>query len=118
MPVTHDQPGLEAIGEFLFAPPAAQPVIFDVPSLDWDFERLAFQEATRLFKTDAPVGCARCYPLATLSLERLMQGIAVERYCAPMTALRSGRWRPLVDLLGYPLVGLPTCELLGTTIIH
>jgi LacI family transcriptional regulator, repressor for deo operon, udp, cdd, tsx, nupC, and nupG len=34
----------------------AQPVIFDVPSLDWDFERLAFQEATRLFKTDAPFG--------------------------------------------------------------
>ena len=34
----------------------AQPVIFDVPSLDWDFERLAYQEATRLFKTDAPVG--------------------------------------------------------------
>jgi LacI family transcriptional regulator, repressor for deo operon, udp, cdd, tsx, nupC, and nupG len=34
----------------------AQPVIFDVPSLDWDFERLAFQEATRLFKADAPVG--------------------------------------------------------------
>jgi DNA-binding LacI/PurR family transcriptional regulator len=34
----------------------AQPVIFDIPSLDWDFERLAFQEATRLFKTDAPVG--------------------------------------------------------------
>ena len=34
----------------------AQPVIFDVPSLDWDFERLAFEEATRLFKTDAPVG--------------------------------------------------------------
>jgi LacI family repressor for deo operon, udp, cdd, tsx, nupC, and nupG len=34
----------------------AQPVIFDVPSLDWDFERLAFEEATRLFKIDAPVG--------------------------------------------------------------
>jgi LacI family transcriptional regulator, repressor for deo operon, udp, cdd, tsx, nupC, and nupG len=34
----------------------AQPVIFDVPSLDWDFERLAFQEATRLFKTDPRVG--------------------------------------------------------------
>jgi len=34
----------------------AQPVIFDVPSLDWDFERLAFDEATRLFKADAPVG--------------------------------------------------------------
>ena len=34
----------------------AQPVIFDVPSLDWDFERLAFEEATRLFRTDAPVG--------------------------------------------------------------
>ena len=26
------------------------------PLLDWDFERLAFQEATRLFKPDAPVG--------------------------------------------------------------
>ena len=34
----------------------AQPVVFDVPSLDWDFERLAFREATRLFKTDAPFG--------------------------------------------------------------
>jgi len=35
---------------------AAQPMIFDVPSLDWDFERLAFEEATRLFKADAPIG--------------------------------------------------------------
>jgi LacI family transcriptional regulator, repressor for deo operon, udp, cdd, tsx, nupC, and nupG len=35
---------------------AAQPVIFDIPSLDWDFERLAFEEATRLFKADAPIG--------------------------------------------------------------
>src|ERR1700729_4273270 len=35
---------------------AAPPGIFYVPSLDWDFERLAFQEATRLFKTDAPFG--------------------------------------------------------------
>jgi LacI family transcriptional regulator, repressor for deo operon, udp, cdd, tsx, nupC, and nupG len=34
----------------------AQPVIFEVPSLDWDFERRAFDEATRLFKTDAPLG--------------------------------------------------------------
>jgi LacI family transcriptional regulator, repressor for deo operon, udp, cdd, tsx, nupC, and nupG len=34
----------------------AEPVIFDVPSLDWDFERLAFEEATRLFKAGAPVG--------------------------------------------------------------
>jgi len=34
----------------------AQPVIFDVPTLDWDFERLAFEEATRLFKASAPVG--------------------------------------------------------------
>jgi LacI family transcriptional regulator, repressor for deo operon, udp, cdd, tsx, nupC, and nupG len=34
----------------------AQPVIFYLPSLDWDFERLAFEEATRLFKTDAPIG--------------------------------------------------------------
>jgi len=34
----------------------AHPVIFDVPSLDWDFEKLAFEEATRLFKADAPVG--------------------------------------------------------------
>lgn len=34
----------------------AQPVIFDVPSLDWDFERLAFEEATRLFKAGAAVG--------------------------------------------------------------
>ncbi len=34
----------------------AQPVIFDIPSLDWDFERQAFEEATRLFKADAPVG--------------------------------------------------------------
>ena len=34
----------------------AEPVIFDVPSLDWDFERLAFEEAMRLFKAGAPVG--------------------------------------------------------------
>jgi DNA-binding LacI/PurR family transcriptional regulator len=34
----------------------ARPVIFDVPSRKWDFERLAFEEATRLFKTNAPVG--------------------------------------------------------------
>jgi LacI family transcriptional regulator, repressor for deo operon, udp, cdd, tsx, nupC, and nupG len=34
----------------------ARPVIFEVPSLQWDFERLAFEEATRLFKADAPVG--------------------------------------------------------------
>ena len=34
----------------------AQPVIFDIPSLDWDFERQAFEEAMRLFKTGAPVG--------------------------------------------------------------
>jgi LacI family transcriptional regulator, repressor for deo operon, udp, cdd, tsx, nupC, and nupG len=34
----------------------AEPVIFGVPSLDWDFERLAFEEATRLFKADAPIG--------------------------------------------------------------
>ncbi len=34
----------------------AEPVIFDVPFLDWDFERLAFEEATRLFKAGAPVG--------------------------------------------------------------
>jgi LacI family transcriptional regulator, repressor for deo operon, udp, cdd, tsx, nupC, and nupG len=34
----------------------AQPVIFTVPSVDWDFERLAFEEATRLFKAGAPVG--------------------------------------------------------------
>jgi LacI family repressor for deo operon, udp, cdd, tsx, nupC, and nupG len=33
----------------------AQPVIFDVPTLDWDFERLAFEETTRLFKASAPV---------------------------------------------------------------
>jgi LacI family transcriptional regulator, repressor for deo operon, udp, cdd, tsx, nupC, and nupG len=34
----------------------AEPVIFDVPSLDWDFERLAFEEAMRLFKAGAPIG--------------------------------------------------------------
>jgi LacI family repressor for deo operon, udp, cdd, tsx, nupC, and nupG len=34
----------------------AQPLIFNVPSLDWDFERLAFEEATRLFRAGAPVG--------------------------------------------------------------
>ena len=33
-----------------------QPVIFDIPDLSWDFEQLAFDEATRLFKTSAPVG--------------------------------------------------------------
>ena len=34
----------------------AEPVVFGVPSLDWDFERLAFDEATRLFKANAPIG--------------------------------------------------------------
>jgi LacI family transcriptional regulator, repressor for deo operon, udp, cdd, tsx, nupC, and nupG len=34
----------------------AQPVFFDIPDLGWDFERLAFDEATRLFKAGAPVG--------------------------------------------------------------
>lgn len=34
----------------------ADPVVFGVPSLDWDFERLAFDEATRLFKAGAPIG--------------------------------------------------------------
>ncbi len=34
----------------------AEPVIIGLASLDWDFERLAFEEATRLFKTDAPIG--------------------------------------------------------------
>jgi LacI family transcriptional regulator, repressor for deo operon, udp, cdd, tsx, nupC, and nupG len=34
----------------------AEPMTFDLPSLDWDFERLAFEEATRLFKVGAPVG--------------------------------------------------------------
>ena len=34
----------------------AEPVVFDLPNLGWDFERLAFDEATRLFKTGAPVG--------------------------------------------------------------
>ena len=33
-----------------------QPVIFNVPSVDWDFERLAFEEATRLFRAGATVG--------------------------------------------------------------
>jgi DNA-binding LacI/PurR family transcriptional regulator len=33
-----------------------QPVIFTIPTVDWDFERLAFEEATRLFKAGAPVG--------------------------------------------------------------
>jgi LacI family transcriptional regulator, repressor for deo operon, udp, cdd, tsx, nupC, and nupG len=34
----------------------AEPVVFVLPNLGWDFERLAFDEATRLFKTGAPVG--------------------------------------------------------------
>jgi LacI family transcriptional regulator, repressor for deo operon, udp, cdd, tsx, nupC, and nupG len=34
----------------------AEPVVFNLPDLGWDFERLAFDEATRLFKTGAPVG--------------------------------------------------------------
>jgi LacI family transcriptional regulator, repressor for deo operon, udp, cdd, tsx, nupC, and nupG len=33
-----------------------EPVVFDLPDLGWDFERLAFDEATRLFKAGAPVG--------------------------------------------------------------
>jgi LacI family repressor for deo operon, udp, cdd, tsx, nupC, and nupG len=34
----------------------AEPRIFKVRSCDWDFERIAFEEAGRLFKTGAPVG--------------------------------------------------------------
>ena len=34
----------------------AQPMVIDVPFLNWDFERLAFEEATRLFKADIPIG--------------------------------------------------------------
>lgn len=34
----------------------AEPVVFNLPDLGWDFERLAFDETTRLFKTGAPVG--------------------------------------------------------------
>jgi len=34
----------------------AQPVVFQIPSLNWDFERLAFEEAARLFECDAPLG--------------------------------------------------------------
>ena len=34
----------------------AQSVFFDIPDLGWDFERLAFDEATGLFKAGAPVG--------------------------------------------------------------
>jgi LacI family transcriptional regulator, repressor for deo operon, udp, cdd, tsx, nupC, and nupG len=33
-----------------------EPVIFTIPTVDWDFERLAFEEATLLFKAGAPVG--------------------------------------------------------------
>jgi LacI family transcriptional regulator, repressor for deo operon, udp, cdd, tsx, nupC, and nupG len=35
---------------------SAEPVVFDLPHLGWNFERLAFDEATRLFKTGAPLG--------------------------------------------------------------
>ena len=34
----------------------AKPQIFSVQTPDWDFERSAFEEATHLFKTGAPVG--------------------------------------------------------------
>ena len=34
----------------------AEPRIFPVRSLDWEFERLAFEEAIRLFKAGAPMG--------------------------------------------------------------
>ena len=34
----------------------AEPRVFPVPSLDWNFERSAFEEAMRLFKSGAPVG--------------------------------------------------------------
>jgi LacI family repressor for deo operon, udp, cdd, tsx, nupC, and nupG len=33
-----------------------EPIVFDLADLGWDFERLAFEEATRLFRTGAPVG--------------------------------------------------------------
>jgi LacI family transcriptional regulator, repressor for deo operon, udp, cdd, tsx, nupC, and nupG len=34
----------------------AQPQIFSLSALDWDFERSAYEEAIRLFKTGAPFG--------------------------------------------------------------
>jgi DNA-binding LacI/PurR family transcriptional regulator len=34
----------------------SEPIVFDLPDLGWNFERLAFDEATRLFKTEAPLG--------------------------------------------------------------
>jgi DNA-binding LacI/PurR family transcriptional regulator len=42
--------------EFSMLEHGAEPVVFSLPALDWDFERLAFEEATRLFKAGAPVG--------------------------------------------------------------
>ena len=74
----------------------AQPMIFDVPSLDWDFERLAFEEAARLFKAGAPVGgtvlCAN---------DRVAFGVMA-------AAVRSG----------YPSADLRTCALRGMTTTH
>jgi len=34
----------------------AEPEVFILPSHDWDFERLAFEEASRVFKSGVPVG--------------------------------------------------------------
>ena len=34
----------------------AEPIIFAVEAYDWDFERVAFEEASRLFKKGAPLG--------------------------------------------------------------
>ena len=42
--------------EFSMLKRGAEPVIFQLPSLSWDFERLAFEEAARLFKRAAPLG--------------------------------------------------------------
>jgi DNA-binding LacI/PurR family transcriptional regulator len=36
----------------------AEPRIFELRSRDWDFERIAFEKAGRLFKAGAPVGGA------------------------------------------------------------
>ena len=74
----------------------AKPVVFNVPSVDWDFERLAFEEAARLFKAGAHVGgtilCAN---------DRIAFGVMA---AACQTGISSVAWR--------------TCGLQGTTITH
>jgi DNA-binding LacI/PurR family transcriptional regulator len=74
----------------------AEPVIFNVPSLAWDFEWLAFEEAARLFKARAPVGGT-----ILCACDRVAFGVMA---AACQTGYLSAAWR--------------TCGSQAMTIIH